>query len=143
MYGQSDDIMQTDSTTYYYTKEWDDKLIDSAFFQHRYSHENPKHFPIKNRIQIAPHVHIGKYELGKEAKLEINNYIEITSDTRPEDSSIKMHSGFYYYCDDVFNPEIGDVRLQFLTAGIEGSEVMNLKCYLKHSSNKNHFFFCF
>lgn len=115
--------MQSDSTTYYYTKEWDDKLIDSSLFHHRYSHENPKRFPIKNRVQVASHVHIGKFELGKEAKSEINNYIEITSDTRPEDQSIKMHSGLYYYCDDVFNPEIGDIRLQFLTAGIEGSEV--------------------
>lgn len=115
--------MRSDTETYYYLKEWSEKLIDSTLFHHRFSHENPKHFPIKNRIQIAPHVHIGKFELGKEAKMEISNYVEITSDTRPEDPSIKMHAGMYYYCDDVFNPEIGDIRMQFLTAGIEGSDV--------------------
>ena len=83
----------------------------------------PKEFPIKNRVQTANHVLIGNYELGEEAKSKIDNYIEITSDTRPEDPSIKLHSGLYYHCNDVFNPEIGDIRLQFLTAGIEGNFV--------------------
>lgn len=124
--GQSVDIMSSDTTTYYYINEWSDRPIDSALFHHRYGHENPKEFPIKNRVHIAPHVHIGKFELGKEGKSEINNYIEITSDTRPEDPSIKMHLGMYYYCDDVFNPQVGDIRLQFLTAGIEGNYVSHL-----------------
>lgn len=110
-------------TTYYYEKDWRDRLIDSSLFHIRYGHENPKEYPIKNRIQIAPHVNIGHFELGTAAKSEITTFIDITSDTRPEDSSIKLHSGLYYHCDDVFNPEIGDVRLQFTTAGIEGNYV--------------------
>lgn len=86
-------------------------------------HENPKIFPIKNRVQIAAHVNIGNFELDAAAKSEIMNFIDITSDTRPDDPSIKMHSGLYYHCTDVFNPEIGDIRLQFTTAGIEGNYV--------------------
>lgn len=86
-------------------------------------HENPKMFPIKTLVQTASHVYIGKLELGTDAKSEITDYIDVTSDTRPDDSSIKLHLGLYYHCNDVFNPEIGDIRLRFLTAGIEGNYV--------------------
>lgn len=103
--------------------DWRDALVDSSLFYIRSGHENPKEFPIKNRIQTANRVLIGGFEIGTHAKAEINNYIEITSDTRPEDSAIKLHSGLYYHSNDVFNPEIGDIRLQFLTAGIEGNFV--------------------
>lgn len=110
-------------TTYYYVTDWKDYLIDSSLFHNRYGHENPKVLPIKNRIQIAAHVNIGNFELGMAAKSEIKNFIDITSDTRPDDPSVKLHSGLYYHCNDVFNPEIGDVRIQFTTAGIEGNYV--------------------
>lgn len=103
--------------------DWRDAVVDSSRFYIRSGHENPKDFPIKNRIQTAAHVMMGSFELGGVAKSKIENYIEITSDTRPDDPSIKLHSGLYYHCNDVFNPEIGDIRLQFLTAGIEGNFV--------------------
>lgn len=133
MYGQSIDIIDTEQKTYYYSMDWRDKIVDSSRFYMRHGHENPKEFPIKNRIQIANHVLIGSFELGNEAKTDINNYIEITSDTRPEDPAIKLHSGLYYHCNDVFNPEIGDIRLQFLTAGIEESFVC---IFIFYSTNK-------
>lgn len=123
MYGQSVDIVDTDKRTYYYTMDWRDKLIDSTHFYIRTGHENPKELPIKNRIQIANRVKIGDFELGDAAKSDISDFIEITSDTRPEDPAIKLHSGLYYHCNDVFNPEIGDIRLQFSTAGVEGNFV--------------------
>lgn len=117
--------MNNGERTYYYTQDWRDKLVDSSLFYIRSGHENPKEFPIKNRIQTSKHVLIGNYELGDDAKSKIDNYIEITSDTRPDDPAIKLHSGLYYHCNDVFNPEVGDIRLQFLTAGIEGNFVSN------------------
>lgn len=103
--------------------DWRDKIVDSSLFYIRSGHENPKEFPIRNRIQVANNVMIGTFKLSNPVKTEITDYIEITSDTRPEDPSIKLHSGLYYHCVDVFNPEIGDIRLQFLTAGIEGNFV--------------------
>ncbi|XP_031616538.1 transmembrane protein 43 homolog [Contarinia nasturtii] len=120
-FGQSIHTIDSNDKTYYYTQDWRDDLVDSSLFHMRMGHENPKQFPIKNRIQTANHVFIGNYELGPDAKSKINDYIEITSDTRPEDPSVKLHSGLYYHCYNVFNPEIGDIRLQFLTAGIEGN----------------------
>lgn len=80
-------------------------------------------FPVNNRIQIASHVAVDDFELGEKAKNAINDFVEITADARPDDSAIKLHSGMYYHCIDVFSPEIGDIRLQFLTAGIESKSV--------------------
>lgn len=107
--------------------DWRDKLIDSSLFHTRMGHENPKDFPIKTHVQTAAHVYVGKFELGEAAKKEITDYIEVTSDTRPDDPAIKLHSGLYYHCNDVFNPEIGDIRLRFLTAGIEGNFVSTIR----------------
>lgn len=118
--------------------DWRDKIVDSSRFYIRSGHENPKDFPIKNRVQMAARVLIGNVELGDEAKSKIDNYIEITSDTRPDDASIKLHSGLYYHCNDVFNPEIGDIRLQFLTAGIEGNFVSLANNSMRIFSIKTH-----
>ena len=45
---------------------------------------------------------------------------DITSDTKPEDYFIKMHSGAYYHTDNLFDPEIGDMRVRFQYSGLEG-----------------------
>ena len=49
-----------------------------------------------------------------------NTWIDITSDTRPDDYFIKMHSNAYYHTEDLFNLQIGDVRVRFQFAGLEG-----------------------
>lgn len=137
-FGQSVDTFERDEKTYYYIQDWRDDLVDSSMFHMRLGHENPKQFPIKNRVQTANHVFIGNYELGEEAKSQIKDYIDITSDTRPEDPSVKLHSGLYYHCNNVFSPEIGDIRLQFRTAGVEGNFVRILNyIFLKNFCTKN------
>ncbi|XP_067642672.1 transmembrane protein 43 homolog [Eurosta solidaginis] len=119
-YGESIASVQTGSHSYYYFKDWRDKLIDSRNFHLQAGHRNPDRFPIESQIQIADAVFIGKYELGNEIKNKFTNYVELTSDTRPEDPTIKMHLGLYYHTIDVFNPDIGDIRLLFSFAGMEG-----------------------
>lgn len=119
-FGESVATVETDERTYYYVKVWSDKLIDSRSF-YLPGHNNPTSFPMPNRIQVADHVFVGKYiEVGKEVKDKIHNFLDVTSDTRPEDSSIKMHSGAYYHSEDLFDPQIGDIRIQFQFSGLEG-----------------------
>lgn len=118
-FGDSVTPHHTADRTYYYVKEWSEKLIDSQGF-YIPGHNNPKSFPIQSKTQIATNAFLSNYEIGEHVKDRMENYIDVTSDTRPEDPSVKMHFGFYYHCEDIFNPEIGDVRLRFQFAGLEG-----------------------
>lgn len=119
-FGESVGTVDTDSRSYYYTREWRDKIVDSRSFHNRHGHTNPARFPIESGVQVADAVYIGKYELGAAVKSKFNKFKELTSDIRPDDSSIKLHLGLYYHTNDVFNPEIGDLRILFSYAGMEG-----------------------
>jgi len=119
-YGESLASVQAEDRTYFYTQEFKDELIDSRGFYMRHGHENPSKFPMESRTYIAEHVTIGAFEIGDEVKGRMNTFIEVTSDSRPDDPSIKMHSGMYYHCNDVFSPEIGDLRIHFSFAGLQG-----------------------
>ncbi|XP_059613145.1 transmembrane protein 43 homolog [Phlebotomus argentipes] len=119
-YGESIASVETEDRTYYYTMDWRDHLIDSRNFYIRTGHHNPRAFPLESRVQVAERVQIGYYELGVAVKDRISSFVELTSDSRPEDPAVKLHSGLYYHCNDVWNPEIGDIRIQFAFAGLEG-----------------------
>lgn len=80
--------------SYYYIKEWRDKLVDSRDF-YRSGHDNPKTIPLATKIFVAEHAYIDQIEIGDSVKKNINNFLDVTSDTRPDDSSVKMHSGLY------------------------------------------------
>lgn len=115
------DVMDHDERQYFYTMEWREKLIDSSHFYLRSGHQNPPNFPVQAKTQLAEHVRIGEYELNDEIKRSFDHFVLITSDTRPDIPGVKLHSGFYYHCDDVHEPKLGDVRLQFLLAGLEST----------------------
>lgn len=118
-----DDNLQVITTDYHYFTEWKDSLIDSNLFHSTMSHWNPKEIPIKNQVQVSEKVTVGAYELSPELKEQFKDYVEVTSDERPERKDIKLHSGLYYHSVDVWNPEIGDVRIQFSYAGPQGQTV--------------------
>ncbi|XP_063902975.1 transmembrane protein 43 homolog isoform X1 [Zophobas morio] len=111
------------SSDYYYVTEWRDKLVDSSGFYIRHGHQNPTEIPLRSYIYISPFVRVGHLMLGNHIKEKFTDYVEVTSDERPERRDVKLHMGIYYHCDDVWNPEVGDIRVQFYYAGLANEVV--------------------
>lgn len=107
---------------YSYVMEWRDKLIDSTLF-HSMSHHNPKEFPLKSTVYVSEYVNVGSYVFSAALKDKFSDFVLVTSDERPERRDIKLHAGLYYHSQDVWNPEIGDIRVQFSYAGKAGEVV--------------------
>lgn len=76
--------------------------------------------PVKSQTQISEDVRIGNFALGMELKKKFTDFVEVTSDERPERRDIKMHSGLYYHSSDLWEPKIGDIRVQLSYAGKGG-----------------------
>ncbi|XP_047035160.1 transmembrane protein 43 homolog [Helicoverpa zea] len=105
--------------TYWYHKDWRDYVVESSLFYIRPGHHNPPSMPMFSETHIAENVKIGWLYLGMDAKRKVNDYYEIWSDSRPERSDIKLHSGFYYHGESALEHEIGDLRIHFSYAGRE------------------------
>jgi len=85
------------------------------------SHQNPKSFgSLDTKVMLAEKAYIGNFEIGEAVKEMFTGWTDVTSDTRPDDPYIKLHSGFYYHTEDLFDLQVGDVRLKFQFSGLEG-----------------------
>ena len=58
-------------------------------------------------------------------KAKFEEFTTFTSDERPSDPGIKMHAGLYFHAKDVWESDVGDIRVQFSYAGREGEQVIN------------------
>ncbi|CAG2061801.1 unnamed protein product [Timema podura] len=121
--GQQDETKESFYTNYYYTTNWKDKLISSSKFYVQTGHHNPREFPLMSTVYISEDASVGKFSLSHALKNKFNDFTLFTGDERPERRDIKLHSGLYYHCQDVWNPEVGDIRVQFSYAGKTGEMV--------------------
>ncbi|XP_018909373.2 transmembrane protein 43 homolog [Bemisia tabaci] len=106
-----------------YFTEWRDKIVNSTKFIEPYGHENPKSIPLNTTIYVSDIVSLGEFTLSSELKDMFSNWVQITGDQRPERNDVKLHAGLYYHSMDVWEPEVGDIRLQFSYAGLAGDLV--------------------
>jgi hypothetical protein len=111
------------TTTYSYDTGWFDHRIDSEAFNNPMGHHNPDEWPLNSTVQINSRVKIGDFLLGTDLKEKFNEFSVFTSDERPSNPAIKMHAGLYFHANDVWKPQIGDIRVQFSYAGKTGDQV--------------------
>lgn len=132
--------------TYSYARDWFDRKIDSESFHNTMGHHNPEQWPVNSSLSQNPSVRIGNFLLGHELKNMFNTYTPFTSDQRPDSSAnIKMHAGLYFHAKNVWQPDIGDVRVQFSYAGKHGETVTvvgkqsgrEIKPFLSESTGSN------
>lgn len=87
-------------------------------------------FPVDSGLYVSDTVKVGPFSLSDQLKDHFDSFTLVTSDQRPDRRDIKMHSGLYYHSFDVWNPEVGDTRVQLSYAGATNDVVRNTVYYL-------------
>jgi len=110
--------------TYSYDTDWYDHHIDSSGFYNTLGHHNPhlSDWPANSSLVVNSRVKIGDYLLGTDLKTKFDNFKPFTSDQRPTAEGVRIYAGLYYHSQNVWQPEVGDYRIQFSYAGRAGDE---------------------
>lgn len=79
--------------------------------------------PVSSYVHVSETVRIGAFILSPVVKSSFSHFFSFSGDRQPEWKNLKLHNGMYYGTDDIFNPEVGDTRVQFYYAGYDGEIV--------------------
>ncbi|CAN7937626.1 unnamed protein product [Ixodes hexagonus] len=119
-YGDADGIgMEQD---YSYEPEWRSELVDSTLFT-KVSCVNPTSFPVQSRDFVLSEVYVGNVRLSESLVLKIDNFQRLNFSTN------SMEDGFLYISESggaPEKPEVGDIRISFLVAGILGEDKVSV-----------------
>jgi len=107
-------------STYSYNTEWRSDLVNSNLFSNPVAYQNPTAFPMEGRIVVADPVRVGTFILTSGLLDKIVNFSPFSGSERPTNPNIKLHAGKYYHSQDVWNPQVGDIRVEFSYAGLSG-----------------------
>ena len=110
--------------SYSYNTDWFDYHIDSSNFASTLGHHNPHldSWPLNSSLLINSRVKIGGFLLGTDLKEKFNDFKPFTSDFKPLDGDFKIWAGLYYHTANLWQPEVGDWRVQFSYAGRDGDQ---------------------
>eukprot|EP00092_Neocalanus_flemingeri_P003678 GFUD01003952.1.p1 GENE.GFUD01003952.1~~GFUD01003952.1.p1 ORF type:complete len:406 (+),score=125.46 GFUD01003952.1:100-1317(+) len=110
--------------SYSYDTDWFDQHIDSSNFANTLGHHNPHldSWPANSSLLTNSRVKIGGFLLGTDAKEKFSEFKPFTSDSRPHSAGVKIYAGLYYHCRNVWEPEVGEHRVQFSYAGRHGDQ---------------------
>jgi len=115
----------TNTTTYNYSKVWNDRPIDSSSFKES-GHQNPSHWRLDSNTLNASSVTVGAFTLNSELAGKIDNFTPVdlpanTIDALPTDlksDAVYSNNAVFISNDpgqkpDVGSPRIGDLKVAF------------------------------
>ena len=110
--------------SYSYNTDWFDYHIDSSNFASTLGHHNPHldSWPLNSSLLTNSRVRIGGFLLGTDLKHKFDDFKPFTSDFKPLDGDFKIYAGLYYHTANLWQPEVGDWRVQFSYAGRHGEK---------------------
>jgi hypothetical protein len=106
------------TTTYRYTKAWEDEALDSASFQHPGGHENPAQLLYPNKLTTAQPITLGAYELPDSIVAGIGGWEDFPAPALetlpgPVRGKAKVSGEHLFFGADPGAPAIGDHRVSF------------------------------
>ena len=104
-----------DKTTYTYSKEWSEKIIDSEDFNAKEGHEN--NFNVKyesERFETEETLKVGAFSLISDFKKLLSADSNVAIDENIElPEGYKIYNKYITSSADVENPQVGDVRVSY------------------------------
>ncbi len=109
------------TTTYTYSKEWSDNLIDSSNFKEAETHQNPSTKLFSDQEWIAQEVTVGQYAISEDLLSALSGYqsFNITQemfDAKNTTASAQLQlvgNMIYYQTNNITAPEIGNTRISY------------------------------
>ncbi|MEK7634239.1 MAG: TMEM43 family protein [Patescibacteria group bacterium] len=109
------------TTTYTYSKEWSDKLIDSSNFREAETHQNPSAKLFLDQEWISNEVTVGEYAISEDLLSALSGYQSFTIpqemfDAKNTTSSAQLQlagNTIYYQTNNITTPEIGSTRISY------------------------------
>lgn len=109
------------TTTYSYSQEWSEALIDSSRFKQGSGHQNPQSMPQKSAQWNAAKVTVGGYTLSPSQVERIGGDQPLSvAGVRPKADlgrPVREHAGGFYAGANPDAPRVGDLRITFTRVG--------------------------
>jgi hypothetical protein len=109
------------TTTYTYSKDWSDKLIDSSSFKEAETHQNPSIKLFSDQEWIAQGVTVGEYAISEDLLSALSGYQTFPIPQEMFDAKNTTASAqlqlvgniIYYQTNNITTPEIGNTRINY------------------------------
>ena len=104
-----------EETTYSYSKEWSEKVVDSSNFKKSSDHTNPTYMPYDSEKYLVDSLKVGAYDLASVFKGKLSAEKDLLNlepgVALPEGYTV--NGKYITNSKDVENPEVGDIRISF------------------------------
>ncbi|MFH0783122.1 MAG: TMEM43 family protein [Pseudomonadota bacterium] len=105
-------------TTYTYSKEWSERVLDSTAFKQQEGHSNPGHMAYQSKTINAENVRLGAFKLPDflVRKITGESPLTLNSEVPPpltQRMNVQRESNGFYFGGNPSSPQVGDLRMTY------------------------------